>query len=239
MKRRPIRHLIALLLLAGPLRAADTGLLIGHLPGTNPVTAVAAVCRADGTRFAGTVDPATRRFRVAGLPLDKDLDCIIEWGGARLEGVNFRVPRSDYEEEQPLSPQDAQFIRDRALAMNRFEDLVEVLAVAGNRQHAAVLLNKRRTQAFVNSQPGEIIWRVELWHYERPEEDWVRCQEDFGMLDRERIPQAQFARKSVTFDPALGGLRLTAAQPTVELGEIAPPTVEPGIRFRDGRNRKP
>ena len=231
------RLLVLLLCAAGPLRAADTGALTGHLAGTNAVLAVTAVSRADEKRFAGTFDPATRRFRVAGLPLEKDLDCIIDWAGARLEGVNFRVPRSDYEEEQPLSPPDAQVIRDRALAMNRFEDLVDVLAVEGNRQHAAVLLNKRRTQSFVNSQPGEMIWRVELWHYERPEEDWVRCQEDFGVLYRERIPHAQFAKKAVTFDPVLGGLRLTAAQSTIELGEITPPVGDPGIRFRDGRKK--
>lgn len=226
-----------LTLAASPPLTAATGMVMGRLTGEDVVIGITASCRADGQRYVGVVDSARRRFEITGLPLDRDLDCIVDYRGARLEGVNFKVPRSDYQDEQPLSAADAQFIRERVLKMNVFEDQVAVLAVDGNIQQAVVLVNKVRTKPFVNSKPGEIIWRVELWHYERPEEDWVRAQEDFHMLYRERIPRAEFEKKSVTFDPALGGVRLTAEHPTVDLGEITPPTTEPGIRYRDERKQ--
>lgn len=229
--------IVALLLMTNLLLAADTGTITGQLAGKPAAVKVVAVSRVDDQRYPGTFTSTTGRFQIAGLPLNKDLDCIVDYPDARLEGVNFNVRRSDYEEEQPLAPAAAQFIKERVLKMNVFEDIVEVLAVDGNIQHAAVLLNKVRTQPFINSQPGEIIWRTELWHYERPEEDWVRVQEDYNVLYRERLPRRQFEKKSLTFDPALGGLRLSAERPTFDLGEITPPPTAPGIHYRDRRKQ--
>jgi hypothetical protein len=119
--------------------------------------------------------------------------------------------------------------------LNQFEDVVEILEVRGNVQHAAVLLNKVRTRPFVNSRPGEVVWRAELWHFERPDETWVKAQdESFGVLYRERIPKTEYDRKSVTFDPALGGISFEG-KTTVDLGRIAPPAGGPGIRSRGDR----
>ena len=79
-----------------------------------------------------------------------------------------------------------------------------MLAVEGNIQHAVVLLNKLRTTAFVNSQPGEVIWRAELWRFERPDDTWVKVQDElFTVLYRERIPEENYRKKAVTFEPAL------------------------------------
>ncbi len=222
-------------LLVTPILAADTGSITGRFDQPAAVTAISAVERKmDGRKFAGRVDPVTGEFVIAGLPLATTLDCIVEVGdGARLEGVDFHVPRSDYEEEQPLAAEDVETIRQQALALNKFEDVVEVMAIEGNIQHAAVLVNKLRTTPFINSQPGEVIWRVELWHFERPEETWVKVQDElFVVLYRERIPRSAFDKKSVTFDPRLGGLRLSAERPKMDLGEIKLPPPTPGVRLR-------
>ena len=217
----------------GPLRAADPGAITGAIDKPGSVLAVQAVNRASTKRFPGAIDASTGRFTIAGLPLDADYDCIIDYPGSRLEGVNLKVPRSEYETEQPLSAEDIETIRTKVRALNQFEDVIEIMTVAGNIQHAAVLVNKLRTRPFYDSKPDEIIWRVELWHFERPEDLWVKIQDElFVLLYRERISRSAFDKKSVTFDAGLGGIRLSAHQPSFDLGRIEPSPVQPGIRLR-------
>ena len=84
------------------------------------------------------------------------------------------------------------------------------MTVIGNMQHAAVLLNKTRTTPFVNQAPGEMIWRVEVWQFEKPDETWIkdRSGDLFVVLHRERLQKADFDKKSLTLDPALGGVQV-------------------------------
>ena len=217
--------------------AADPGSITGTVDKPEKITAVAAIDRASGKRYAGILDAKLSRFTIDSLPLEADYDCVIDFEGARLEGVNLKVPRSDYEEEQPLSKEDIETIKTKVLAMNKFEDVVEVMAIRGNIQHAAVLLNKLRTTPFFGSKDGEMIWRPELWHFEKPEETWTKVQDEmFIVLYRERTSKDAFEKKSVTFDESLGGQRPTAKQPKVDLGKVILPSAEPGIRFRAEKN---
>jgi hypothetical protein len=111
---------------------------------------------------------------------------------------------------------------------------VEVLAVAGNIQHAAVVLNKLRTKPFVNSQPGEVIWRLEVWRFERPDETWVKVQDELFLVHyRERLQKSEFDKKALTLDPALGGLQPTKEKPTINVGTIKLSAEKPGIRMRE------
>jgi hypothetical protein len=236
--RRIVARLSALIVLGigiGPwsARAEEMGTITGSVDEPARVAAVAAVDRGTDRRFPGQVDPASGRFTIGGLPRGARYDCQIDTtGGARLEGIELGVPPSDFVEEQPLPDEEIATLREQARALNQFEDVVTVLAVTGNVQHAAVLLNKLRTRPFVNAKPGEVVWRAELWHFERPDETWVKVQdESFGVLYRERIPKTEYDRKSITFDPALGGVSF-GAKATVDLGRIAPPAAGPGIRFR-------
>jgi hypothetical protein len=199
--------------------------------GSGVATAVTAVDRSTGKRFTGKV--ADGRFRIDDLPIAGTYDVIIDFDGGRLEGVNMKVPRSDYEKEQPLSHEDIQTIKEKVLSLNQFEDIVQVLAIDGNIQHAAILVNKLRTKPFYESKPGEIIWRPELWHFERPEQTWTKVQDElFVILYRERIQKSAFAKKSVTFDCSLGGVRFSEAATAVDLGMIALPESKPGVRYR-------
>jgi hypothetical protein len=222
-----------------PLAAAEeTGTIKGSVDKPNLVTAVTVVNRQNDKKFTGKLDAKTGCFTIDNLLLGVTYDCIIDFAGARLEGVNLKVPRSDYEEEQPLTAEDIETIKEKVRGLNQFEDVMEILAVTGNIQHAAVLLNKVRTKPFYGSQPGEVIWRPELWHFERPEETWVKVQDDlFLVLYRERLQKKDFDKKSVTFDPALGGLSLTKKQSSVDLGTIQLPSKEPGIRLRSASKK--
>ena len=238
--RRRLGRLLPLVLvgLAGAwqptARAAETGAITGTVDKPARVTAVFAIDRDnDNKKFPGKLDSASGRFAIDGLPLDARYDCVIDVAGGRLEGVNLKVPHSDYEKEQPLTREDVESIKTVARSLNQFEDQVEVLTVTGNIQHAAVVLNKLRTKPFINSAPGEMIWRLELWHFERPDDTWIKDQEELGViLYRERLQKKDFEKKSLTLDPALGGVRLTEKQRQVDLGRVELPGGEPGVRLR-------
>lgn len=213
----------------------NSGVIGGTVAGDAGVAAVAAVDRAGGRHYPGVWDAERRAFVIEKLPLGASYDVLLDFDdGTRLEGVDLRVPPSDFVEEQPLTEDDAALLTGQMRDLNKFEDQIEVLAVVGNVQHAAVLVNKLRTRPFVNSRPGEVVWRCEVWRFERPDETWVKVQDElFGVLYRERLQQSAYEEKSIVFDPNLGGLAPTDESPRVELGEVDPPEGSSGIRMRD------
>jgi hypothetical protein len=213
---------------------APVGTITGAVHKPALVKRVWAIDRTSDKKYDAEFNRQTGQFTIRGLPLPAHYDCIVDLtSGARLEGVNFHVPHSDYEEEQPLAAEDIETIKTKVRGLNQFENVVDILDVTGNIQHAVVLLNKLRTKPFYESKPGEIIWRAELWHFERPDETWVKTQDElFGVLYRERLPKSVYDTKSITFDPGLGGLSLTSQQPRRELGVVRLPPKEPGIRLR-------
>jgi hypothetical protein len=231
--------LAALVLVSAmPARGAETGSIRGTVDKPGIVTAVTAIDRATDKKYPGKIDAKTGQFTIADLPLGATYDCILDAGAVRLEGVNLKVPRSDYEEEQPLAKEDIETIKKTALSLNKFENEIEVLTIAGNIQHAAVVLNKKRTTPFYESKPGEMIWRLELWHFEKPDETWIKVQEEFAIVFyRQRLQKADFAKKALTLDPALGGIQLGTKQKNVELGPVAFPPKEPGIRLRAEKSK--
>jgi len=221
---------IFLLALTAPA-LAQTGTIRGTLEPCDASTTLAVVDRTTGKKHAAQLEQASGQFEVAALPLDGAFDFLIEGGTSLVEGIDLSVPRSDYEQEQPLTEEDVLSIKQKVASLNQFEDTVEVLTVEGNIQHAAVLVNKLRTKPFYGSKPGEIVWRVELWHFERPDETWVKVQDElFLTLHRERLAQAAYKKKSVTFVPGLGGIRLSSESPIAEVGTIKLPPAESGVR---------
>jgi hypothetical protein len=226
---------LTLLLLAGPARAADTGTITGTIDKASGVTAVTAVNRAEDVdkKHKGEVDTKTGKFVIKDLPLDATYDLVIDVGAVRLEGINLRVPPSDFEEEQPLTKADREEITKVAKLLNKFENEIEILTISGNCQHAAVVLNKKRTTPFYESREGEMIWRLELWHFQKPEETWLKDPEELGVgFYRERLQKTAFAKKALTLDPALGGIQLTKKTPTMTFEKIELPDGKPGIRLR-------
>jgi hypothetical protein len=230
-----MRWLWLVLVCVAPARSAETGTITGVIDRPKVVTGVMAVDRSEekDKHFKGKIDPKTGKFTISGLPLGKTYDLVIDLGPARLEGVNLKVPRSDFEEEQPLTKADRAAITKIAKALNKFENEVDVLVVSGNCQHAAVLLNKRRTTPFYESKPGEMIWRLELWHFQKPEDDWIKDPDELGVIFyRERLQKSAFAKKSLTLDPALGGHTPSEKRKTIDVGKVALPDAKPGIRLR-------
>jgi hypothetical protein len=226
-------------LVAGTLHAAGKvgkGRITGRVDKAKQVTAIFAKDRLSEEKdriYPGKIDRKTGKFVITGLPLDAVYDLVIDYSGARLEGVDLRVQRSDYEEEQPLTKEDVEAIKKAVHAQTKFEDKIEFLTITGNIQYAAVLLNKLRTQPFYESKPGEVIWRLELYHFERPDETWIKDQEELSIVFyRERLQRKVFDKKALTLDGNLGGRKLTAEKPALDVGTVKLPPSKAGIRFR-------
>ena len=58
--------------------------------------------------------------------------------------------------------------------------------------------------------PGEMIWRVEVWQFEKPDETWIKDRRAslFVVLHRERLQKTEFDKKALTLDPVLGGIEV-------------------------------
>jgi len=218
--------------------SAETGSIRGRVDKASDVTAVFAINRENDKKYPAVLDAKEGQFVIKDLPLGATYDCVLDAGSVRLEGVNLKVPRSDYEEEQPLTKEERETIEKTARSLNKFENEIEVLTISGNIQHAAVVLNKKRTTPFYESKPDEMIWRLELWHFEKPDETWIKVQEEFAIVFyRQRLPKSDFAKKALTLDPALGGIKLDGKQKNVELETIILPSKEPGIRLRTEKSK--
>jgi hypothetical protein len=48
------------------------------------------------------------------------------------------------------------------------------------------------------------------------------------------MQHVDYRKQSVTFDAALGGIRLTRETPEYDLGRIELPRPQPGVHFRNG-----
>jgi hypothetical protein len=231
---------VAILLLAPLVAAADTGSIVGTFDKPETVKAVSAILRDDPpVTYPGKLDPKTGQFSVNGLPLDKGYDLLIDLTtGARLEGVNLRVKPTDFKDgDPPLIKADEDKLKEITKGLSKFEDVHEFLAVGGNAQHAAVVVNKLRTKPFYESKPGEVVWRLEVWFFEREELDdpWVKEQDTLFVIHyRERLPKAEYDKKAIALDPKLGGLRPTAKDAKIDVGKVELPDGKPGVRLRNG-----
>jgi hypothetical protein len=229
-----VRTMVVLCVLCVLRGETFAGTINGTVDKPANVTKLTAINRAADKRFPGEIDAKTGAFTIKNLPLGATYDLLFEiGGGVQLEGVNLNVPHSDYEVEQPMTKADVKAVTEAAKSLNQFENNIEVMMILGNIQHAAVVLNKTRTTPFVNQVPGEMIWRLEVWQFEKPDETWIKNQDDlFVVLHRERLQKADFDKKALTLDPALGGVRLSDKQANVELGKVVLPSKERGIRLR-------
>lgn len=219
--------------LDGAIAHAWAGSITGTITKPAGVTSVVAVSRGSGEQHVGTIDLESGKFRIPGIRPGTPYDCVIEFADSKLEGINLSVPRSDYVEEQPLEDEEIEILKEKAHRLDKFATQIDVLAVRGNIQHASILLNKVRRGSYEGGGGGEVVWRAELWHFERPEETWVKVQHEmFIVLYRERIPGSEYDSKSITFDSDLGNLISTIETPDLDLSFIKPPITEKGIHYR-------
>jgi len=174
-------------------------------------------------------------FKATGLPVGGAYAIKLRTPTGTVIGWDANVPPSDYVEEQPLSDASIRTIGDKLAGRlaGEFSDEVKMLDIQGNIQNAAVLITKLRRRPFVggNYKPGEWVWRVERWQFEDPYEDsWAPWQEKpYYTLVRRRLMQEDYEKLAIVYARHLGGITLTAEQPTRTLGTVTIPKPIDGI----------
>ncbi|MFQ6048332.1 MAG: hypothetical protein ACE5K7_03095 [Phycisphaerae bacterium] len=177
------------------------------------VLSVAAIDRGAGKTIAARWDPATGRFELTGLTVGRRYDLLVQTRTGRIEGVDLQAhpdlptPASSSRPalDGQLSDRDRRAIERLILTRQRFADQVRILALRGDSRHATALVEKLRTHPFHDSKPGQLIWRVELWHLAWRYGGWMLLP-DRRVIVRRRLTRQQFQRLNCLFSPRLGGI---------------------------------
>ncbi|MCX7803703.1 MAG: hypothetical protein N3A38_00800 [Planctomycetota bacterium] len=154
--------------------------------------------------FPASFDPKTGTYSVANLPPGA-YDLYIETSdGWRIEGVDLHPAA---EAPGPLDREDADAVRAHALGMKTFEDEKRCLRIAGNSENAVLLMELiRRGRTSLRDREPFVIWRMELWFYEKRYGAWTR-KEPSKVLRRFRPAAAEFEKWVWLWDPVLGGIK--------------------------------
>jgi len=134
--------------------------------------------------FPGTYDGATGRFRIENLPAGAyDLRLIVP--GGRVDGVDMRPIE---ESDEPFTGEDERMIRDFiANYPDSFIDIHRPICIRGNGRHAKVILECIRARRFHSGKPNDIIWRVEVWRFEKHTGAWIRPRRSAETVARLRV----------------------------------------------------
>ncbi|HEX4141965.1 MAG TPA: hypothetical protein VHY91_00305 [Pirellulales bacterium] len=244
--------------------AATIGLALAIACGIAPAVAAAGSIRAtvDGDRkivAVGAIERDTRGTdgvvsrahagRIEGrqividqLPDQGSFDLRLETADGLIAGWNASVPPSDDEPPSPMTADHKRELLEKIATMSRraFPHEVVVLDIQGNAQHAAILTTSVRRGGIQGvGAVGGWVWRADRYEYENPDDDtWAPLQEQpFYAVDRREVSPQQYAQLRVTYVAALGGIRLTADKPAVDLGHVVLPAASPGVHAAaaDGR----
>jgi hypothetical protein len=114
---------------------------------------------------------------------------------------------------------------EKTLKVARFMDTNRPLCVHGTRDRAVVLMELARKDTFYAEKGDQVIWRIETWPFEWRYSVWHKPNKGLRVWQRLRLAAAQFEKMGYVFDPALGGITVTAgeaAKVDYELPETLP-----------------
>lgn len=230
---------LCLAISTAPLRVATAGAISGEVTNPDQCKGVQVLLRArqDPRRpkvVPASFDAVTGKFRAEGLPEGRyDLRLLIPNG--MLDGVDLSLDPPDPEAE-PVTPGDQEAIRAVIVALPAaFMDTQRPIFIRGNSIHARALVELIRHREFHSGKPGEIIWRVEVWSFEKRTGAWVKTANK-PVVCRVRVPHEmpakQFHDLAWLFSPDLGGfdvgagrdvegISVTIPQPDRSCGKIA------------------
>lgn len=205
------------------LGPAREGTLRGTLSPAHQLDALHAVDRQTGQRFEPVrLDRDTGRFDFRKLPGVRRYDLVLRTAdGRQIEGIDLRFVESELLElarlrrkqldlperkAPPFLQRDAEAILAFVDKVEDFMDTRRVLYLHGWGDRATVLLELLRTRPFHQSGPAgqsEIVWRVELWYFQKAGGGWEKLPHVERVLRRFRGPPGDLAKLDVSYHPSL------------------------------------
>jgi len=93
-----------------------------------------------------------------------------------------------------------------------------------------VLVEKIRDEkTTLPSRQPFIIWRVELFTFEKAYDQWSKVAHTEFVLYRKRMPVPEFDKMNWVFEPALGGIELTEKEPAAARDYEIPERLDPAL----------
>jgi len=191
------------------------GVIEGKILPAKRVKSVQLVERSSGESRAVVYDPKNGRFAVDRLPPGAwAVEVRTSWG--LVQGVDMRwrpedpnragTGEQEGQKKKPLDDADREEITRRITKVDRFMK-TRPLVFKGDGRRVTVLVEKLRDTAFHKRKGDEIIWRLEVWHFEDRWGAWERV--GGKVIFRERLSGAVFRKGTRQFAPELGGLQIS------------------------------
>lgn len=206
--------LAAVLSQGARLFAAESATLRIELPAGTKV--VSASAEAEGLKLetAGAISGSMLTFEklLSETPYNVKLTLA---DGTVVQGVDLNW----YDEEEgqadagPLNDDDRDQI-GKIASIDAFYNKHEILAVRGNHDRAAILVQLIRDKDFY-AGAGQVIWRVEIYYFKNQHGGWEKISQQNKIIRRERFKSHdEFAKalSKIRFAPALGGIKLSKDQ---------------------------
>lgn len=200
-----------------PPKAGD---LRGTISLADRVSQLSAVSRVTGRRYLpARFDKGTGEFVFEALPGDARYDlCLTLADGRRIEGIDLdwvearllrlaELRRQDLglppQVERAFTREDAAALLKYVADLKDFTDARRVLFLHGYGARATMLVEVMRTADFYAEREDEVIWRVELWYFTYEAGGWQRQANTERVLERMRIPVAQWKTITLVYEPSL------------------------------------
>lgn len=218
--------------LTSVLQAASRVTLLGRIKSTTNISQVEAVERnranvpavsknqATSWVFPGTINPVTGRFQIPGIPVDHTYDLIVFTGKTRWEGVDMRYCRP-VQPGPPMTKSDLRQMVTFIEKIPRFTNYNRPLWIAGDHNHATVVVEQIRTHSFYSGRQGSIIFRVAVWYFERYYAGWEKVANLGKVITRWRGPADQITNPW-QYLPDLGGIHVSRAGKYKPIGVTLP-----------------
>ncbi len=170
---------------------------------------VLAVSKDQPTRWAfpGTINPATGQFTIPGVPPGHTYDLIVFAGKTRWEGVDMRYYRP-VQPGPPITRSDLRQMVTFIEKIQRFTNYNRPLWIAGDHNHATMVVEQIRTNNFYSGHQGSIIFRVAVWYFERYYAGWQKVANLGKVMTRWRGPADQITNPW-QYLPDLGGIHVS------------------------------
>jgi len=230
---------------------AKIGTIGGAVTPVASVQQIWAVDRNLDLTYPAEIDRKTGKFTIGNVVTGRYDLVVTTPNGARFEGADMTYRESELDElarEQerqqgivrekpgPLTDEDKKWLTDHVFGVKRFEDFRKIGAIAGNTQEATLLLELLRRRAFHGMNGKEIIWRVELWYFKKQGGGWEHVANTDVVLERQRMPAAQFAKLRHIFTATLGGIAVDKDGKSAPVTYAIPANAKTDEGFKEGNS---
>jgi hypothetical protein len=105
----------------------------------------------------------------------------------RLIDLSWHAPDAPATTDAPLADDDKAAILDIVAQVKAFTNRNAILHLVGNADRATALVELIRDTPWHDRKGDEVLWRVEVWHFENQAGGWAKAQQQNRIIERRRV----------------------------------------------------